>query len=158
MKKAEWRRRIFLAVTVLVIAFIFSQSSLSFSQSEEESGRIVKWLLGILSHVGITCDPEWFHLFVRKAAHVAEFALLGICVGGYAQSLGQLKCRRYYALPLWLTLMVAVCDEFIQSFTGRGSAVADVLLDYAGALLGLLIVAVFVLIKRKITRHQAHKN
>ena len=158
MSKYVWRKRIFLTLTVLSIAFIFGQSILSRSASEQESGRIFRWLLSAISGLGLEPDPDALHMFIRKAAHFAEFAVLGICAGGYALNLGYLHERLYVALPAWLTLLVAVCDEWIQSFSGRASMVTDVMLDYAGALAGLLTVAVCVFVKNKIVRRTKHEN
>lgn len=141
MKKYVYRKRIFLALTVLAIAFIFGQSIMDRSASEQESGRVFQLLLSMIRGVGFEPDLDALHMFIRKAAHFAEFAILGICVGSYALNLGYLHERMYLAMPAWLTLAVAVCDELIQSFSGRASMVTDIVLDYAGALVGLLCIA-----------------
>ena len=51
-------------------------------------------------------------------------------------------------------MLVAVLDEYIQSFTGRGSTVSDILLDLVGITIGfLLTLAAFyvaVFIKKKL--------
>ena len=39
--------------------------------------------------------------------------------------------------PLFFVLVIAVGDEFIQSFVGRGSNVRDVLIDLVGGILAL---------------------
>jgi VanZ family protein len=122
--------------------------------SEQESGRVLKALYSILCGLGIRTDMDVLHTVVRKIAHFVEFAALGVCVGGYALNRGYLHERIYLAMPLRLTLMVAVCDEFIQKFSGRASMVADVVLDYAGAILGLLLVAGSVFCKNKIARRK----
>lgn len=158
MSRYVWRKRIFLALTVLAVAFIFGQSVLDRTASEQESGRVFELLLSVIHRLGLEADRELLHIFIRKAAHFAEFAVLGICAGGYALNLGYLHERTYLALPAWLTLAVAVCDEWIQSFSGRASMVTDVVLDYAGALAGLLTVALLVLVKNKIVRRKKHEN
>ena len=40
---------------------------------------------------------------------------------------------------LFFALLCAVADEFLQSFTGRTSSVRDVLIDFGGAVSGLLL-------------------
>lgn len=152
MKKYVYRKRIFLVLTVLIIVFIFSQSVMSHTASEQESGRVLTAVLSLLAGLGIEINPDALHIIVRKAAHFVEFAALGICTGGYALNLGYLHERKYLALPAWLTLAVAVSDEFIQGFSGRVSMVSDVVLDYSGALFGLLIVMGCVFVKNKIKR------
>ncbi len=103
------------------------------------------------------------HHLVRKLAHFSEFALLGF--------LSALLClhirRRAPRLRLWLTwlipavftLLYAASDEFHQRFTGRGAAVKDVFIDFAGALFGilaaqLLVLLVVTLIRRFRTRDE----
>ena len=98
-----------------------------------------------------------FH-FVRKAAHFTEFAALGIFSGGFAYNLGKLQNRRCLVLPLTLPLAVAICDELLQNFTGRSCEVADMALDYSGALFGLGIVVICVFIQNKRARRKEHEN
>ena len=112
-------------------------------------------LLAALSGLGIDLNPDSFHNIVRKLAHFVEFAALGVSFGGYTWNLGMVRGRKYWALPAWLTLVVAVCDEFIQGFTNRGSMVSDVVLDYSGALFGLLMVAAFVFINKNKAKNNA---
>ena len=42
--------------------------------------------------------------------------------------------------PLFFVLVIAVGDEFIQSFVGRGSNVRDVLIDFSGGILAVIIL------------------
>ena len=90
-----------------------------------------------------------FHRFIRKAAHFTEFCALGICVGGFTCNLGKLKSEKYISLPMLITLGTAVCDEFIQRFTGRTSSVKDVLIDFAGALCGIVFTWIISSIIRR---------
>ena len=45
---------------------------------------------------------------------------------------------------LFAGLAVAVTDETIQIFSGRGSQVLDVVLDFSGALTGILLVSLLI--------------
>lgn len=67
-------------------------------------------------------SEEW-DVFVRKAAHGLEFALLGICTAGFFLCLSKKKHRCYICAPLLYTLSIAASDEYIQSFTKRTSEV-----------------------------------
>ena len=98
------------------------------------------------------------HHFIRKAAHFTEFAALGIFTGGFAYNLGKLQNKRFFVLAAGLPLAVAVCDELLQNFTGRSCEVADMALDYAGALFGLGIVLICVFIQNKRARRKEHEN
>ena len=69
----KYRLLIHTAITILIMTFIFYQSSLPAILSSEMSGhleRIVAWILGKPS--------ESVTFAVRKAAHVTEFTALGI--------------------------------------------------------------------------------
>lgn len=136
---ARNRTILFAVLSLLAACFIFSQSLLSGEESGGLSAKVMAFLRPILDPDGVIPE-DVFHFVIRKAAHFTEFAILGVCVGGFTVNLGLLRLRRYVALPLLLTLCVAVCDEFLQYFTGRGSMVTDVVLDYAGSLSALGLI------------------
>ena len=146
MKKYVFWKRVFLVLSILMVLFIFGQSIKSRAVSSSESGQILSVVQRILTWMKLDMDPYPLHVFIRKAAHFAEFSALGVCIGGYTTSLGHEHGRKYIALPAWLTLMVAVCDEFIQTFSGRAGMVEDVVLDYCGAVFGLLIVLGYIVL------------
>ena len=94
--------------------------------------------------VGVDADVSTH--FVRKAAHFSEYLVLGtlaslllLVTGGGWRLAGAFA----YAV------LVAVCDEFIvqRLSEGRAPMATDVLIDSAGAFVGLLaVVAIFWLI------------
>ena len=62
---------------------------------------------------------------------------------------------RSTVLQLLFGLSVGAIDEFLQIFSGRGSAVSDVLLDFLGYLSGAAVLALAALLisylkKRKV--------
>ena len=73
---------------------------------------------------------------VRKMAHVFEFLVLGVQITLFLKRTGLKKCLMIIAVGM----SVAIIDETIQIFTGRGPAVKDVLIDTGGYLIGFLIV------------------
>lgn len=133
------RAYLFAVLSVFAMCFIFAQSCLSGEESGDLSLGIAAWLRPILDPNGIL-SLDTFHHYLRKAAHFTEFAVFGSFVCGFSVNLGRLRQRKYVTLPLFLVLAVAVCDEFLQYFTGRGSMVTDVVIDFSGAVFGLLIV------------------
>lgn len=135
-------------LTGMMIAFIWGKSCLSREASGAQSGRLTAFLLGILDPNG-RIPVESFHHFVRKMAHFTEFALLGTLVGGLVRRIGLLTGQRLRSLPVLLVLLVAVTDEYIQYFTGRGSMVTDVVLDFSGALFGLGLLALVSVLRKK---------
>ena len=125
--------RLFLRLLLIVtLCFIWSNSLVGKESSASLSGKVTSWLNGI----GI---PVTDH-FVRKSAHFCEFGLLGcellllfwLRSGLHVQN----RCNAAFG-----ALLAAVTDETIQIFSGRGSRVQDVLLDFGGALTGILLVS-----------------
>ena len=83
---------------------------------------------------------------VRKCAHVAEYAILALLLWRALRSGSALRAKIsiLFGAVLLGCAVVAASDEFHQSFVkSRTSSVRDVLLDIAGALIGLLICASF---------------
>ena len=139
-RKAQLRLLLRLAL-IATLCFIWSNSLAGKEESASLSQRITAWLNGI----GI---PVTDH-FVRKSAHFCEFGLLGcelMLLFWLRSGLRfQNACNAAFA-----ALLSAVTDETIQIFVGRGSQVLDVVLDFSGALTGLLFVSLVIrLIKKR---------
>ena len=135
-------------LTVLIIAFIWNNSCKSGEESGAQSGAVTRFLQAILDPSGKIPEPT-FHHFVRKTAHFVEFALLGILIGGLFRTIAGQTGHAFFSLPVLLVLLVAVLDEYIQNFTGRGSAVTDVMLDFSGGLTGLGLTLLTAFLKKK---------
>ena len=139
---------LFAVLALMVTAFIWGNSLKSNEASREQSKTLTE-------SIKPTVDPDNkiddfdIEIFLRKSAHILEFFALGFCVAGFTVNLGRLKEERYLSLPLLIVLLVAVIDEYIQHFTQRGTAVTDVVLDFGGAVLGLALVALFCLLRKK---------
>lgn len=152
--KNKMRLIVFSVLALTVTVFIFSNSLQPPDESNSRSQAIAEWIYGF-PFFGRLMSEEAFHRLIRKLAHFTEFGALGISLGGAAYALGRLKSRKYITLPMLIALFTAVCDEFIQSFTGRTSCVKDVLIDFSGALFGLAITwAVSSVSRRKHIKRQ----
>lgn len=79
---------------------------------------------------------------VRKTAHAAEYAVLGILL----VSLSGYYINRRQILTAWgIGTLYAVSDEFHQYFVpGRSCQLSDVMLDSAGVLAGTVIGWIFL--------------
>lgn len=76
---------------------------------------------------------HWLELLWKKGAHVGAYAVLALL---YERALA--LPRRGRIAALLLAVLYAISDEYHQSFTpGRTPLATDVLIDTAGALLGL---------------------
>ncbi len=90
------------------------------------------------------------HLLVRKAAHVTEYAILtALLFRALRWSIENPWWRA--AAALVPALVIAPLDEFHQSFiASRTGSPIDVLIDYSGAIVGLLISRlIYLALKRR---------
>ena len=137
--KTKTAKIINLIVIALIMAFIWSRSVKDIEASAQESGEFMETVVipvekAVLGREVVSED------FIRKCAHVFEFALLGIALVIYTKK-------------LWVTLgigmVTAVIDETIQFYVGRGSMVTDVWIDTAGCLLGAATVLLIIATQKK---------
>lgn len=120
----------FLLATCFV-GIIFYNSLLPLRQSSQLSGWVTALTQLLAQHLDIRLTGDVEH-HIRKLAHFCEFALLGLllCRSFSAWGVPKLTATGYI---LFLALLVAVIDEYIQAFSpGRASRVKDVLLDFSG--------------------------
>ena len=131
---------LYYTVLALWIGFIIGQSCLPPGESKAQSDFVTK----IFYALGLT--GENLNVIVRKLAHLFEFFVLGGILVTYFPVM---KRKVLMIYPAFFALLVAVTDEFVQLFTGRGSLVQDVVLDFAGAVTAVLILG-FIFKRRKI--------
>jgi len=131
-RKKERLRRLLRIALVVTLCLIWGNSLLGREDSAALSGGLTAWFRSI----GLPVSDH----FVRKSAHFCEFGLLGCELtllfwlrGGMGLQSG---CNCAFA-----ALLAAVTDETIQIFSGRGSQVQDVVLDFGGALTGILLMS-----------------
>ena len=113
------------------VGIIFYNSSLPLRQSSQLSGWVTALTQLLAQHLDIHLAGDVEH-HIRKLAHFLEFALLGLLL---CRSFSAFGVKNFTATGyiLFLGLLAAVVDEYIQSFSpGRGSMVKDVLLDFSG--------------------------
>ena len=124
-------------LVLLTLAFIWGNSLLPRTESQEISRGLLAELCAALEHVGMHLDPQNDH-WLRKLAHFGEFGMLGaelgllLCLNRRQSVQGFVNCA-------FAGLAVAVTDEALQLISNRGSQVQDVLLDFAGFLAGFLL-------------------
>lgn len=124
------------------MAAIFSLSAQDGEESSELSGWLMK-LLDIVPQAG---------LIVRKSAHALEYMLLAVLMLNALHATGG-RLRPF--LSFMLTAAYAATDEFHQLFVdGRAGRFADVLIDSAGAAVGIIAALVLVAAISKIRRKE----
>jgi len=134
------RRRIFRygpLVVWAVLIFIGSGDVLSASHTSI--------LVSVAHYLFPTASAETlavFHLLIRKAGHLTEYAILAaLAARAFRTSSRDLLRRRWFWAALTLVVLYALSDEFHQSFVpSRGASIYDSLIDSVGGLIGLMIV------------------
>ncbi|MBO1678236.1 VanZ family protein [Bittarella massiliensis (ex Durand et al. 2017)] len=141
------RRALFTALLILYTLFVFSNSLDMGPSSSSKSGAVLALINGFLNSFGLPLQLS--EHFVRKAAHFAEYFVLGaLALATFRQY--TVHWRPHLALPLFYCLMVPLCDESIQLLVpGRSGQISDVWLDFAGALTGLAAALLFLLLWRR---------
>lgn len=121
VEKVEFR--LWLLLSLLWLAVILFHSCMPAGTSNAESQ-------GLLAVVQMLA-PWMTHALLRSLAHFFSYLLLGIFVTGAC-----LNTRGFSLLkPL------ALCDETVQLFVpGRAGELKDLWVDFAGALLGTLLL------------------
>lgn len=121
---------------------IFLMSAESGEVSGEQSSRVLHLILSFLSmlmgqEAASALPADTLHLLLRKAAHMAEYAILFLL---YAQALRKSGARRPALAALALSACYAAMDEGHQLLVpGRGPSLLDVIIDTLGAGLALVL-------------------
>jgi VanZ family protein len=130
----------------LGVIFLGSTDLMSAEHTSRFIVPLLRWLRPDIS-------PETLasiHFIVRKCAHVSEYAILALLFLRAAVLITNLKRSiPILCVTVWVAcLFVAAADEFHQTFVAsRGASVRDIMIDNGGAILGLLIGAIFGMIR-----------
>jgi len=122
------------------MGFISFASSAEFSAANTSRiiGPLVLWLFPNTSPASL----ELIHLFVRKLAHLSEYALMGILAArAFRTSPRTLFQRRWFLISVCLIVGYALLDEYHQSFVpSRTASIFDSLIDSVGGLVALFVI------------------
>ena len=155
----NWVRILLTVLTLAVMVMIFLFSRETAQKSDATSGTLTRWVISIVwPDFGDYPEGEQQAMYdgtqfaVRKAAHYTEYLLLGL--------LSRLCLESWFGKRRWLvpaawgfSTLYAVTDEMHQLLIeGRSGQWTDVLIDSAGALTGVLIIALVLWMVRKRNR------
>lgn len=135
--------RIISWISVLLhLGLIFYFSSKPAVQSKELSGNVTEIVIQTVQRVApnkvAELDVRILHHLIRKNAHFFSYLVLGILV------LNALKRNGVYGfkgimIAFLICVLYAISDEVHQTFiSGRSGEVRDVIIDSAGAAVGIL--------------------
>jgi len=125
------------ALIWLGVIFLASTDLMSAEHTSRFLGPFLRWL-----KPDVTADAiAKVQLFVRKVAHLTEYAILAALLWRAVYSGTNLKIKiSTLFVTVWLvSTLVAIADEFHQSFvTSRTASIGDVRIDMIGAIFGLI--------------------
>lgn len=132
------RKLIFrILIWVIWLALIFFMSHQDKDETTLKTG-IFRWILDQLGLDGRQLMTGPFKFYIRKLAHIAEYAILMILTLRIAILKWPYKQAVIYSLLF--CIFYAATDEFHQTFIpGRGGTPVDVGIDTIGMILGFLL-------------------
>ena len=131
-----------------MVVFIWTNSTVPGDDSSSASLGVVAAVQGALQTLGL--PSAWVtNLLVRKMGHLLEYAALGVLVS-QASDPDRSPARSWLSLAVIVLAVVPAIDETIQLFVpGREGRFADVVLDWVGASLGVLVRTLIVRTRRR---------
>ena len=141
-------------LVVLWMCVIFTFSSQEATESKKTSGKTLIKIASTISKDFKKLPPkkqmkkvEPYQNVIRKVAHLTEYAVLGIL--SYIAFLLHKK-KKLVLSATTLCFLYAITDEIHQLFVkGRACRWYDVLIDTAGAVIGIMIIIGILKIIRK---------
>ena len=134
------KRRIWTAVTLIYVLFVFSNSMKPSEISSADSGWVLQVVQESFVSMGISAGWLTEHI-IRKTGHFSEYTLLGILLYGCIKSYCFPRERRYF-IRFAAGFLVPFVDETIQLMVeGRSGQISDVWLDCAGVAFGIMLAA-----------------
>ncbi|CED94261.1 VanZ family protein [Romboutsia ilealis] len=144
------RKKSCILLVVLWMGFIFYMSHQPAKISSVQSDNVMHVIKKVSKSEGIKNNINSFT--VRKGAHMFLFGVLGILFFGSVYNGDNILKSVFIALLL--AFLYACSDEYHQTFVvGRSGQFNDVLIDFSGAFIGVLIVSLIVklnIFKKKI--------
>ncbi len=130
--------RAWLAVAACIAVILaFSGDEFSAASTSRILGPLLRWLFQEIRPATLYA----IHLWVRKGAHVTEYAVLGLLAFRAFRLSLAISLPRTALLGLLVVLAVSATDELRQSFlASRTGSILDVGFDLAGGALGVCLV------------------
>lgn len=156
-------RLLWWALTIACAATITYLSLQPATVSGETSGSLTEQLLSLFSaYRALSAERQaavlaYTDVFVRAAAHVAEYAALGTFVSALCRTY---PLKRRFVWMLAPAALYALLDELVQEFLSEGRAFQfiDLVKDWTGILLGIAFVWLLCRIATAIKKHRKHKK
>ena len=133
---------------IIMIVLIHSFSNQNGEESSGLSTKVAHIVVDIADEIGIVDahDPQIrqmyadnIHFYIRKVAHMSEYALLAVLVY-VALFVDGVRFKLNGILAGGFVFLVAVSDEFHQLYVpGRCGTYKDVIIDMCGCIIAIII-------------------
>jgi hypothetical protein len=138
---------------ILWMLLIFILSAQSADDSSSTSGNMLAMILKVIYPGFKDMDYEaqfiileQYQGLIRKSAHFCIFGILGMISFAAYDALKKIKAKAVLLFAFITCVLYAISDEIHQLFVpGRSCEFLDVMIDSAGALLGIL--AIYLIVK-----------
>ena len=141
-------RKLYGIAALAFTGFIFYNSSLPAPVSDENSYYFVNLISWINAFLDKPVPLEEMNHYIRKTAHFTEYFVQALLLCNAFQT-DRADHKNSRGCILFLSLLTAVVDEYIQLFSpGRSGQVTDIMLDFSGAFSGWLAYQLWKWIRR----------
>ncbi|KRG15336.1 VanZ family protein [Lederbergia galactosidilytica] len=137
----SYYKYIFFLLALLWMVLIFTLSDQPRAESRVLSLNLTEKVMSTIKKVSpqLEVSEVRLHHLIRKSAHFFAYCFLGILVC-FAIKRMKLTQARGIGLALTICILFAISDETHQLFvSGRGAEIKDVVIDSAGASLGIVL-------------------
>ena len=139
---------------VIWLGIIFYNGTRQGEISQKSSKEVIKVASMFVKIPAATIDKPGIkfadvNFYVRKNAHFFQYLIFSILICAAVKQFKLCKSSEIFLL-LFLLLLFPVIDEFIQKYIpGRTSNVFDIMIDFGGGILGMLISNIAYKMKKK---------
>ncbi len=154
LRKSVWRGRIYRYAPLFLWIVVILLASTT-QGAMQNTSRFIRPLLEFLFPNAPEETLILYHGYIRKLAHLSEYAILAFWASRafWSSSIKFLQ-RYWFIISLALVFLVALIDEYNQSFNSlRTGSFYDVWLDVSGGLLMIIVLSVW-----RVLRVQTVKN
>jgi len=145
---------------IIWLGIIFYNTTRQGEISQRYSGEVTKIISVVINIPSAILDKHNIkfsdvNFYVRKNAHFFQYLILSIMLCSAVRQIKLYKTSEIFLL-LFLLLFISVTDEFIQKYIpGRTSSILDIVIDFSGGVLGMLISNIGYKIRKKKVAVQA---
>lgn len=146
-------------IWMILIFFLSAQPAVNSNNLSKGVTKIIVETIGKILPLKIEMSTvndlvSQLNHFVRKSAHFFAYMMLGILIAAAFVKNG-IKGYKAFTLSLAICFIYAASDEIHQLFVpGRGCQFKDVMIDSAGAFVGITFHKMLINIKRNILHNK----